>query len=124
MKIKKIISTLAVVLILSMSVVFATGGSSGTSQLVDKAWDITSALLWVGYAVALGMVVYIGIKYITGAADTKANMKTAIINYLIGALLVFAATTIASIVVGIATSDSDPSGLADKIINEAEKAAE
>ena len=119
MKIKKIISTLAAVLILSMSVVFATGGSSGTSQLVDKAWDITSALLWVGYAIALGMVVYIGIKYITGAADAKANMKTAIINYLIGALLVFAATTIAGIVVGIATSDSDPGELANTIIENA-----
>ena len=124
MKIKKIISTLAAVLILSMSVVFATGESSGTSQLVDKAWDITSALLWVGYAIALGMVVYIGIKYITGAADAKANMKTAIINYLIGALLVFAATTIAGIVVGIATSDSDPGELANTIIEKAENAAE
>lgn len=124
MKIKKIISTLFATLIFGMSVVFATGGSSGTSQLVDKAWDITSALLWVGYAIALGMVVYIGIKYITGAADAKANMKTAIINYLIGALLVFAATTIAGIVVGIATSDSDPAGLANTIIEEAEKAAE
>lgn len=124
MKIKKIISTLFAMLIFCMGVVFATGEGSGTSQLVDKAWEITSALLWVGYAIALGMVVYIGIKYITGAADAKANMKTAIINYLIGALLVFAATTIAGIVIGIATSDSDPGGLANKIIESAESAAE
>mgnify|MGYP004655301945 CR=1 FL=1 len=119
MKIKKIMSTLMGISILCMTTVFA----GGESQLVDKAWDVANTVLWAGYAVALGMVVYIGIKYITGAADAKANMKTAIVNYLIGAFIVFTATTIAAIVFGVATNNGDAGGLASEIVGNAEDAA-
>lgn len=121
MKIKKIASILMVMIVLCTSMVFADS-TGGESQLVDAAWNVVDALLWVGYAVALGMVVYIGIKYITGAADAKANMKSAVVSYLIGALIVFSATTIARIVVGFATSDTG--NLAQTIVDSANKAAE
>ena len=75
MKMKRIVSLLVMIFILCTGMVFA----EDESQLVSAAWKITSAVLWVGYAVALGMVVYIGIKYITGAAEAKANMKSAVI---------------------------------------------
>ena len=120
MKMKRIVSLLVMIFILCTGMDFA----EDESQLVSAAWKITSAVLWVGYAVALGMVVYIGIKYITGAADAKANMKSAVISYLIGALIVFSATTIAQIVVGLAVNNSSGSGgLANTIVENANNAA-
>lgn len=122
MKMKKIASVLVIVFVLCTSIVFADS-TEGGSKLVDAAWGIVDALLWVGYAIALGMVVYIGIKYITGAADAKANMKSAIVSYLIGALIVFSATTIAKIVIGFATDDTKQDSLAQTIVDNANKAA-
>lgn len=122
MKMKKIASVLVVVFVLCASIVFADS-TEGGSKLIEAAWGIVNALLWVGYAVALGMVVYIGIKYITGAADAKANMKSAVVSYLIGALVVFSATTIAKIVVGFATDEGDQGSLAQTIIDNANEAA-
>ena len=120
MKMKRIVSLLVMIFILCTGMVFA----EDESQLVSAAWKITSAVLWVGYAVALGMVVYIGIKYITGAADAKANMKSAVISYLIGALIVFSATTIAQIVVGLAVNNSSSSrGLANTIVKNVKNSA-
>lgn len=123
MKMKKIASIMMIVFVLCTSMVFADN-TEGESQLIEAAWNVVRALLWVGYAVALGMVVYIGIKYITGAADTKANMKSAVVSYLIGALIVFSATTIATIVIRIATDDdTKQNSLAQTIIKNANDAA-
>lgn len=121
MKKKSFICLLVMILIFSMNVVLA----NAESGLVEVSWRITSAVLWVGYAVALGMVVYIGVKYITGAADTKANMKSAVVNYLIGALIVFSATTIAGVVIKIAGKDGGNSAgaLASEIVDAANSAA-
>ena len=124
MKVRKMVSLIILMFILCANIVFAGDDSQGGSQLVDAAWDITNAILWIGYAVALGMVVFIGIKYITGAADAKANMKSAIVKYLIGALIVFSATTIASVVIKLAINGTDGgNGLASSIISAAEDAA-
>lgn len=120
MKKKSFICMLLMILIFSMNVVLAD-----ESGLVEVSWRVTNAILWIGYAVALGMVVYIGVKYITGAAETKANMKSAVVNYLIGALVVFSATTIASVVIKIAgkNGDSEAGNLASEIIDAANSAA-
>ena len=118
MKIKRIIGVFVMLFVLCTSMVFAD-----ESQLIDAAWNVTKAVLWAGYAVALGMIVYIGIKYITGAADAKANMKSAIVNYLIGAFIVFSVTTIAGMVIGFATSDTNGESLANTIVDAANTAA-
>ena len=121
MKIKKIVSLIMLMLILCTSVIFA-GKDDGTQKLTDAAWKVTDAILWVGYVVALGMVVFIGIKYITGAADAKADMKSAVVKYLIGAFIVFSATTIARFVVRIAMN-GEAGDLASSIVTSAENAA-
>ena len=58
------------------------------------AGQILGIIKWAGYAIEIGMVLYIGIKYMMAAANEKANLKQSVINYLIGALIVFAVTTI------------------------------
>ena len=118
---KKILPLVLVMLIVlfTTSIVFAA-----ETQLQEKARDIVSALIWFGYAIALGMVVFIGIKYVMGAAEAKANMKSAIVGYLIGAAFVFSATTIANIVVNmVPKTGTDVGGLAESIVDAAESAA-
>lgn len=63
----------------------------GISPMVNT---ILSALMWIGYAIALGMLIYVGIKYVTSAANEKAELKRASINYVIGAIIIAAAVTI------------------------------
>lgn len=84
----------------------------------ERATPILNAYIWFGYAISLGMVVFIGIKYMLGAADARASMKSAMVGWLIGALVVFMATTIAGWVINIAIPDKDGSadGLANEIV--------
>ena len=49
---------------------------------------------WCGYAIAAGVMVYIGIKYVTSSADDRASFKNAVWKYVFGAVLVTGATTI------------------------------
>ena len=55
---------------------------------------ILGAIQWVGYIFAVGMLLYIGIKYMMSAANEKADLKKGSINYVIGAVVVAAASTI------------------------------
>lgn len=53
---------------------------------------------------AVIILIILGIKYMMGSAEEKAEYKKTMIPYLIGAVLLFAAVNIASYVVGIAES--------------------
>ena len=66
--------------------------NSGASTTANS---ILGAMQWIGYAVAVGMLVYVGIKYIMASADEKANLKNSLIRYVIGAVLIAGASTIA-----------------------------
>ena len=46
------------------------------------------------------MLVVIGIKYMMGSAEEKAEYKKTLMPYIIGAALVFAASAIAGIIYG------------------------
>lgn len=61
------------------------------------ATKLIGAMQWFGYAIAVGMVVLIGIKYVIASADEKASMKGAFVKYVIGAFIMAGATAIASI---------------------------
>ena len=61
------------------------------------AGKILGFLQWAGYAIAVGIVIYIGIKYIMASADEKASLKSTVIKFFIGAFLIVNATTILNI---------------------------
>ena len=52
----------------------------------------------IGSVVAVGILVVVGIKYMLGSAEEKADFKKAMIPYLVGAVLVFAASQVAGAV--------------------------
>lgn len=56
----------------------------------------------VGSITAAVIILVIGIKYMTGSAEEKADYKKSMMPYLIGAIVVFAATNLLKIVVAFA----------------------
>ena len=65
----------------------------------DTAQNVIVGLVQViGYIVSVIMVTIIGIKYIFTSPEGKAEVKKQLIPFLIGALLLFSATTLVSII--------------------------
>ena len=60
-----------------------------------------SALQWIGYLVAIGMIMWVGIRYLLSAAGEKAKAKEMLMPMFIGAFLVVAATSIAAAIFNI-----------------------
>ena len=106
----KIISTiLLVVMILTSisSVVFASdisGAIEGmktentNSDVIGFGSKIVAILQTVGIVVAVVVLLILGIKYMMGSAEEKAEYKKTMIPYIIGAVLIFAATTIVNVI--------------------------
>lgn len=105
------------IIILTFVLCFAGDCFATVGKIKTAGNAILSALLWFGYAIALGMVIFIGIKYILGSADAKANMKSAIVNWLIGAFVVFMCTTIVGWVTGVIGADTNLSNAANGIVH-------
>ena len=58
----------------------------------------------IGVIVSVGILMILGIKYMMGSAEEKAEYKKVFIPYIIGAILLFAATTIANAIYSAVTS--------------------
>ena len=52
--------------------------------------------------VAVVILLVLGVKYLMGSAEEKAEYKKSMIPYIIGAILIFAATTVVNIVYNFA----------------------
>jgi zinc transporter ZupT len=97
---KKIFSLLITLSFICSSISYALPGDLNPSmsmpdqKIESVVPEVLGLVQWIGYAVAIGMLVFIGIKYVMSAADEKASLKKGSINYLIGAIVVFAASTV------------------------------
>ena len=58
----------------------------------------------IGSIISVLVLVILGIKYMMGSAEEKAEYKKTMIPYLIGAILVFAASNIAGVMYNVSTS--------------------
>ena len=56
----------------------------------------------IGNIVSVAVLVILGIKYMMGSAEEKAEYKKTMIPYLVGAILIFAASNIAGMVANFA----------------------
>lgn len=59
----------------------------------------------VGYGISIVMLLYIGIKYMLAAPSEKADLKKSLVIFVVGAVLVFAATTVLDVINNFATSN-------------------
>ena len=111
-KMTKIASIALVVLMLAMvsTVVFAVDPGTLTATTPGNAKDLTNfgqtiigILQIVGSILCVIILMIIGIKYIMGSAEEKAEYKKTMIPYVIGAVLLFAAPFIAGLVYNFAS---------------------
>ena len=76
--------------------------SADTSKVVSLGATIVTIMQTVGIVVAVVVLLVLGIKYMMGSAEEKAEYKKTMIPYIVGAILIFAATTIVNVVYNIA----------------------
>lgn len=77
------------------------------NQLSKVLNAVLSAFSWFGYAVAVGVLIFIGLKYVMSNASEKANLKGLTSKYLIGVALVVLCSTIAAAVANIANTSGE-----------------
>ncbi len=82
----------------------ANGNGDQPDQVITLGATIVTIMQTVGIVVAVVVLLILGIKYMMGSAEEKAEYKKTMIPYLVGAILIFASTTIVHVVYNIATS--------------------
>ena len=117
----RIISTilLTIMLVTSISgVVFAApdidktigdidGAKAGdTTKVTNIGGKIINIIQVVGIVVAIAVVLIIGIKYMTGSVEQKAEYKKVMIPYIIGAVLLVAGTSIVKVIFNTINSNA------------------
>ena len=111
MKLNKAIKILTIVTLVLMLITIATNvfaaitpgdvtpSSTGADDNIkDFGGKILSAITTTGIVLSVIVLAVIGIKYMLGSAEEKAEYKKTMMPYLIGAGLIFGASTIATIV--------------------------
>lgn len=96
---KKIISVL-----MTISLLAAMGSSVLAMDITEN--DTLNGVLGlilgivqaIAFAFATGMLLYVGIKYTMASANEKADLKKGSISYVIGAVIIFAASGILGVV--------------------------
>ena len=79
----------------------ATTGAIGANRLMNIGNSIIGIIQIVGSFTSVIVLIIIGIRYMMGSVEERAEYKKAMTPYIIGAVMVFAITNILSIVVGI-----------------------
>jgi len=69
--------------------------TSGSSDLKDTGATILGVIRVAGTIVAVAMIMILGVKYMLGSADQKAEYRKTMLPYFIGAILIFTATSLA-----------------------------
>lgn len=114
------IMMIAIALLVSFTTISNATGSSGSIDASNIAGQLTAApstaqgdltamgskiigiITTVGVVVAVVVLLVLGIKYMMGSASEKAEYKKTMIPYLVGAILIFGASAITKVVVGLA----------------------
>ena len=74
--------------------------STDTTGIQNIGNQIVTIVSTIGSIVSVIVLVVLGIKYMMGSAEEKAEYKKTLLPYIIGAGLVFAASAIAGIIFG------------------------
>ena len=66
-----------------------------TGDLETTSARIIGVIQTIGILIAVGVIMVLGIKYMMGSAEEKAEYKKTMVPYLIGAIVLFAASALA-----------------------------
>ena len=81
-------------------------GNVQTNDLTKVGNNIVTIIQVVGIVIAVIVLLVIGIKYIIGSAEQKAEYKKTMIPYIVGAVLIFAGTSLVRVIYSLSTSVS------------------
>ncbi len=112
-KVVMVIMILFVVLLTSYSQVYATftdpitdpgtykpgtNVASQNTKFIERANIVLGVIRFAGTFISVIILMVLGIKYMIGSTEEKANYKEAMVPYLIGAVMVFAIPNIIGMV--------------------------
>ena len=103
-----VISVIFIILLFFMNNVYGfgindlTGTEHEVATLKSTGNSIVKVISTIGVVISVVMLIILGIKYMMGSVEEKAEYKKTLMPYVIGAGLVFAASTIAQIIYNIA----------------------
>lgn len=104
MKILTFVATLLLVVSLGASTVLGltpsemTGTPPEGTEIKELGNRVIGILQAVGIVLSVVILVVLGIKYMMGSAEEKADYKKTMIPYIVGAVFIFLAPTIANMV--------------------------
>ena len=120
---KKMSKTILVIILISLTVIsigtsvfffFFEGGTdpgslkgqavSGTDKITGIGNQLITIISTVGSVAAVIVLIVLGLKYMMGSAEEKAEYKKTLLPYVIGAVMIFAASTIAGVLYGFLTN--------------------
>lgn len=81
-------------------------GNVQTNDLTKVGNNIVTIIHVVGIVIAVIVLLVIGIKYMMGSASEKAEYKKTMIPYIVGAVLIFAGTSLVRVIYSLSTSVS------------------
>jgi len=102
-KTTKIITVCAIIAML-MSIATTVFGLGVTPQkptdgkIEEIGGKVIGIIQVFGNVIAVGMLIVLGIKYMMGSAEDKAEYKKSMIPYLVGAVLIFAGANLANVI--------------------------
>ncbi len=71
------------------------------SSITSAIGKVLGAAQFIGMVVGIGMIIYVGVKYLTAGAGQKAEVKSTMVPILVGSILVMMAPTIANWIFGL-----------------------
>lgn len=80
------------------------GKATGVGKVDTAVGSIWKTVLTVLQILAVAAIVIAGVRYMFASADQKADIKKGMIGLVIGAILVFAASTVVQFIISAATS--------------------
>lgn len=78
-----------------------TGGSGGLTTVTDLANSVWDTVLVIAQVAAFIAIIFAGVRYMFASADTKADIKKQTIILVVGAILVFGASIVVDLIMGI-----------------------
>ena len=117
MNTKKICKIISIVLIIitifsAFSVVFATDApipsaakpSNGADKVQSLASNVIYIIQIIAFAAGVIMLMFLGVKFVTASPEGKAEIKKSAVIYLVGAILLFGAGGVLTIVQSLASN--------------------
>ena len=88
------------VLALTPSEIKGDATVTGASEISKVGKAIVGILQTVGIVLSVVILIILGIKYMMGSAEEKADYKKSMMPYIVGAALIFAASAFAQVIYG------------------------